>query len=361
MEDNKVKYTKQLISCGCVVLSLGAILSVNIPEIKDIPEKGVSNVEITTNLMPNEIRLGEYSTISGNDTSIVVENESSISESGKFSEVIEEVELEEENEEAKVETLYDFEVSDNKYSMYTSTALNIRTVPSTIGSVIGYYKYGDLVQVTGDISDSTWVRVADAGVEGYCNKKYLQEEEPKRAREVIEIQDEQIPTTVTDTGIIKNSGNASSTVVNSVYQNYCLIPENLRHHLENNGYQVLVTSDNFGASYGYSKSILALIEYDIKTIYVDNRSEAASSIIHEVGHYLDWCFGFKGYQTEFSLIWLEELDSFKSFSTTHKDNYSTPNEYFAESFATCILQGNTMKEKCPKTYEYIMNLVNQLQ
>lgn len=162
------------------------------------------------------------------------------------------------------------------------------------------------------------------------------------------------------TNIVKE-GTASKQLVNLVGSFYLLIPENVRNSFESNGYMVVVTSENFGEKYGYNKSILALFDSEIKTVYIDDRLKACKSILHEMGHYIDNSCNFKSLQEEFNLIWLKELNSFKSIADTHQDNYSTSIEYFAEAFSYCITDAKLMKKNCPETYWYIMNLVSNFK
>ena len=153
---------------------------------------------------------------------------------------------------------------------------------------------------------------------------------------------------------INYEGMISSFYKKSINNNYLKIPENIRNNLETNSWRIVVTTNNFGKNYGYSGNILALTVYGEKTIYISVKD--SSSIIHEVGHFLDYSLGRVSSFPEFVDIFTEESGNLTLFHKTHKDNYSTALEYFAESFQEYILHPNDLQNFCPKTYEYIDNL-----
>ena len=244
-----------------------------------------------------------------------------------------------------------FNVQDSEYIAYASTSLNIRDYPGVDSNQIGYFGYGETIEVTGIIEGSEWVRVSRYGRTGYCNSNYLLNEKP-------------VPVTeeVRPVGAVVYEGAISQNMIDGVYKYYSMIPEALRKRFESDGWVINISTRDFGSEWGFSKSVVALFCPPKDTIYIDanHGSSAFSSVVHEMGHYLDMCCGNVSYRDEFVEIWNTELESYKSFSSAHPDNYNTPHEYFAEAFASCILEESTMREKCPLTYEYIMGLSNSL-
>ena len=244
-----------------------------------------------------------------------------------------------------------FNVQDYEYIAYASTSLNIRDYPGVDGNQIGYFGYGETVEVTGTIEGSEWVRVSRYGRTGYCNSNYLLDEKPVPVIEEVK-----------PVGAVIYDGAVSQNMVDGVYKYYSTIPEALRKRFESDNWVVNISTRDFGSEWGFSKSVVALFCPPKDTIYIDanHGSSAFSSVVHEMGHYLDMCCGNVSYRDEFVEIWNAELDFYKSFSSAHPDNYNTPHEYFAEAFASCILEESTMREKCSLTYEYIMGLSNSL-
>lgn len=88
-------------------------------------------------------------------------------------------------------------------------------------------------------------------------------------------------------------------------------------------------------------------------------------LLHELGHYFDLNTGIVSFQHYFKEIYEEEKDNFrKTREFTVENNYVEANianatEYFAEASACYILYPEDLLEYCPKTYEVIVNHINE--
>lgn len=153
---------------------------------------------------------------------------------------------------------------------------------------------------------------------------------------------------------VQSIGGVDDKLVQEFNDSYMLIPENVRERFEEDGWKIYATTENLGQKYyGKKMSILALTVTDEQAIYIDDREKARYSVIHEMGHYIDFSSDFVSGTEEFEEIFNEEADDFRSFHETHKNNTSTAVEYFAESYQAMITETEEMMEKCPKTYQFI--------
>ncbi len=237
--------------------------------------------------------------------------------------------------------------------LYSSTSLNIRGEPRVESEAVGAYSVGEEVHVTGDVVESDWVKVEKKGKAGYCNAKYLTKKEPRISM-------------LSDIGYESNSpivvtGAVSESILNAVKGNWVSVPGNIRQSIINNGWRIEVTSNDFATKYGYPKNgILALTVYNDKVSYIGLRDGSASSVVHEVGHIVDSINGYPSLCEEFVNIWGYEKDSFASVFTTHEGNYDSSGEYFAEAFWRYVSNGETLRNSCPDTYNYLSNLCSSM-
>ena len=165
----------------------------------------------------------------------------------------------------------------------------------------------------------------------------------------------------TQSNVVQAEGKVSKTRVNNVNAYYLGIPENVRQYLEDQGWTFICSAQSFGKRYGYTGSILALTVYKDKVIYIDNRKKAESAIVHEVGHAIDYSYGFTSNSQAFNDIFAVEHNNVSSFWITHHSNTDTAVEYFAEAFQIYVQQPENLQTYCPQTYEYIQNIVSGLR
>ena len=81
----------------------------------------------------------------------------------------EEVTIEDIVEEEKPEFTY----TDLSKTMYSTTKLNVRSIPDASGEKIGEFPEGEAVEVTGKCNESGWLRVKFGSVTGYVSASYM--------------------------------------------------------------------------------------------------------------------------------------------------------------------------------------------
>lgn len=249
-----------------------------------------------------------------------------------------------------VEEEYDwFSIELCDLTMYATSSVNIRKLPSVNHEKLGVLSYGDSVEVVGKCSNG-WVRVLYNDSYAYISGNYLTEQEPDEIA---------VPEY---SGFIVADGNVSSKWLFKLEANYIKVPENVRKNFENEGWKIICTTQHLGSIFfgDSSLSIQAVNTPFDKEIWVEAREAAMTSIVHEMGHYVDFKSSWASSSTEFSAIYSEELQSFKSIVSTHENNTSTSSEYFAEAYAISIEYPDLMMQYCPKTYEFVTRCGNAL-
>lgn len=92
---------------------------------------------------------------------------------------------------------------------------------------------------------------------------------------------------------------------------------------------------------------------------------AKNTLLHELGHYFDLNTGIVSFYNSFKEIYLEEKDNFRKTreflveNNKVEANIANQNEYFAEAMTCYILYPEDLLEYCPKTYEVIVNHINE--
>lgn len=158
--------------------------------------------------------------------------------------------------------------------------------------------------------------------------------------------------------IIVNSCGARASFINSVNDYYNMIPWSVRNAFETTGGTITVRS-----GLGY----LALTTYwtaddghRYTSIEIDNRNKAKTAIIHELGHFIMWYKYLDLDNSDFYDIWQSEYMNMLKFDNTNINNVNTTVEYFAESFEMFIRKADSLRSTCPRTYEYIATVLNNM-
>lgn len=252
-----------------------------------------------------------------------------------------------------------FTVEDLNMTMYTKAMLNIREKPSTSYNIIGTYLYAQDVKVTGKC-DNGWYRVNYNGKEGYCNGSYLTYTKPE-SKPKQEIQNKtttkqfsySIPSWLTW------ENNIPESRVQLLLEYYYMLPSNVKTYFENSGWTMKIYS-NLANVFNYSYRIKGNMSPSKHHIGIDNRDSAVISIAHEIGHFVDFTMNRPSKTSEFQDIWNEEMPNMMNTFGTLYANCSTVTEYFAEAFENSVVYPYKMKLNCPKTYEYIMVVIDNL-
>lgn len=92
---------------------------------------------------------------------------------------------------------------------------------------------------------------------------------------------------------------------------------------------------------------------------------AKSTMIHELGHAIDYNSGRISLSKEFKKIYKAEKKKFMKTSyykypmAKIKENINSPQEYFASSFDAYVRSPKDLKKHCPKTYAYFKKIFSK--
>ena len=151
-------------------------------------------------------------------------------------------------------------------------------------------------------------------------------------------------------GAVSSDGTVSESYFETVAQYYSACPQSVRESFEADGWKVVVTSGPLKCA-GVTSRVLALTEFGNRTISVGPND--ASSVVHEMGHYVDFKNGYAS-----SLIpdevYSKELPGLLSIDPgVDSHNVSTKLEYFAECFFALVTNPVGAQDSIPRTCEYI--------
>lgn len=117
---------------------------------------------------------------------------------------------------------------------------------------------------------------------------------------------------------------------------------------------ILIELSKDGFIFGFTDNldVGGQIDYNNKIISI----KVNNTVLHEVGHYVDYKCGRISDTEEFRKV----FDSEKYNIHETEYNISSNREYFAESFKNYILYENKVKHRTPKTYEYILKCLEEV-
>lgn len=126
-------------------------------------------------------------------------------------------------------------------------------------------------------------------------------------------------------------------------------------YLLEQGWDFILTSEDFGGYYGYSQSICGLTVYGERTVYIrEDEWSVRRSTLHEVGHAVDYECGWASETPEFRDIFNREKYNFTDcVSIGDGHEISNVNEYFASVYQNMILDYWGTVDEIPDTVDYI--------
>lgn len=263
-----------------------------------------------------------------------------------------------------------FSVKDCDKIMYATEKVNIRVRPKVGTTKIGFLNKNEAIHVIG-ICDNGWSKVLYNESTAYISSNYLSPNKVAVASDQNKVSEAKKPepTKMEETSVktypsfVEVIG-VSDDYVDKVLSNYYRIPEVARNKFEDFGGVLSITNENLGEKFfnDSSKHIVAVTSYkgSSKECSINIGAKDATSVLHEMGHFIDYVCGYLSETEEYKEIWGSEIEAFKSFHYTADENTSTANEYFAESFQVYIESPNELQEKCPQSYDYIVNTLNHL-
>lgn len=263
-----------------------------------------------------------------------------------------------------------FSVEDCDKIMYATEKVNIRVSPKVGTTKIGFLNKNEAIHVIG-ICDNDWSKVLYNESTAYISSNYLSPNKVAVASDQNKVSEAKKPeptkveetSTKTYPSFVEVIG-VSDDYVDKVLSNYYCIPEVARNKFENFGGVLSITNENLGEKFfnDSSKHIVAVTSYkgSSKECSINIGTKDSTAVLHEMGHFIDYVCGYLSETEKYKEIWGSEIEAFKSFHYTADENTSTANEYFAESFQVYIESPNELQEKCPQSYDYIVNTLNHL-
>lgn len=157
-------------------------------------------------------------------------------------------------------------------------------------------------------------------------------------------------------------GESEDSIIFYAASYYYSIPKEVRSEFWEKGWQVILTEKDISREYyngPVSGRIAGLALSNEKKIYIQNkRSDIRRAMIHEFGHFFDYDTDMSSGSTSFKKIYENEKGSFKEKWKTDNHSISNEQEYFAEAFAQILLYPDILKDNCPKTFNYINELID---
>ncbi|MDO4556963.1 MAG: hypothetical protein Q4B70_17770 [Lachnospiraceae bacterium] len=84
------------------------------------------------------------------------------------------------------------------------------------------------------------------------------------------------------------------------------------------------------------------------------------TLLHEVGHFVNFLTLGTVNSTEFKSIYNSEKDAAKKFYRIPSYTTGAIGEYYAESFRMYYTDNAKLKSKCPKTYNFMVKTINSI-
>ena len=164
---------------------------------------------------------------------------------------------------------------------------------------------------------------------------------------------------------VEKDGNVDDEIVAYANEYIEKIPLNIRQKFVDNGWKIYVTDKNLSKLFcnNVYNSIAGVTLYDEKIIYIEDRKNAVKlGTVHEIGHAIDEMLNTISYSQEFEELYNLEKNNFIEKNNINTD-YARQNdsEYFAELFQQTILYPDSCKVNSPKSYEYMNNLIENIQ
>ena len=150
--------------------------------------------------------------------------------------------------------------------------------------------------------------------------------------------------------------NPTGADLNDFLLELCRVPEPILERFQAEGWVYTVDHQHLAdLSQKYQTSCTGAADYGARRIYVS----AASSTLHEFGHFLDWALGFPAVHDE---VFAAEAEGAAQFLRDYA--LTSSGEYFAEYFAYFIeyrdneVKAKQMERSTPQTYGHFCRLAD---
>lgn len=163
--------------------------------------------------------------------------------------------------------------------------------------------------------------------------------------------------------IIFDGDNISWELKNMLNNQLKLIPKKILNEFYNSNFDIVLTNKSISKNYYHGSikgSIAGLFSCPDNKIYIETRKNAINkATLHEFGHFLDYLYDSISFSDEFIKIYEEEKNLLNVYSVD--GHYKSNNqEFFGEVFKEVIKNPSKTKKEVPKSYNFIMNCINNL-
>lgn len=188
----------------------------------------------------------------------------------------------------------------------------------------------------------------------YAHRRhFLCEKEPRSAQEITGYMEEfSLP--------VQTIGEVQDRYVSRSTEMLSLLPKQLRYLYADYGWHFYVTAEDIAVTEfdGEYASVKGVTDVERLYIKVEARDNATgTTILHEFGHFLDYCCDFPSEKNEFLAVMEQEtaLASAMGMAYGLGDN----EEYFAESFLWYLTEPEQMERHVPLTYAFISRCLSE--
>lgn len=153
---------------------------------------------------------------------------------------------------------------------------------------------------------------------------------------------------------VETIGNVQKRYVDRCEEMLSLLPESICYLFVDYGWHFYVTTENiamteFDGEYSSVKGVT-----DVESLYVkveDRDNATSTTILHEFGHFVDYCCNFPSEKKEFLAILEQETQSARDMGMDYGPGDNE--EYFAESFLWYLTFPEKMESHIPLTYDFM--------
>lgn len=185
-------------------------------------------------------------------------------------------------------------------------------------------------------------------------RHFLCGKEPVTAQEMQAYMADRIPP-------VETIGEVSQRYVGRCEETFSLLPESLLYLFVDYGWHFYVTAQDialteFDGQYSSVKGVTDMLSLYIKVENRDNATDA-STVLHEFGHFLDYCCNFPSERAHFISIMELELEDAEDMGM--HCNPQNNEEYFAESFCWYLTNPEQMENSVPLTWDFIRQCLSE--
>lgn len=222
----------------------------------------------------------------------------------------------------------------------------VRYSPQVKSLVMQSVAYGDIVEVTGNVSGQ-FSEILMGDTLGWVHTENILSVPMRKHPIVIEDGYPNFP-----------AGNMLDLA--NMYLSY--LPESFLTNIYNLGWRIVITARDLDMYFykGKYDGVAGVVDYANKIVYLqDTRLDIMEAIYHELGHVCDYLAGLVSDSKEFLEIFTREKDQFND-STSVGDGHETscPREYFASVFSEMLRNPSKCKSEIPESYAFVEKIVN---